>query len=336
MEKSFWNKRRVFVTGAAGFVGANLAGGLVQRGAEVVCLERDMPQPNALDLLGHRSHVTIVNGAVEDYALIERALNEYEIDSVFHLAAQTLVGLANRSPLSTFESNIRGTYCLLEACRRTPAVDRIVIASSDKAYGTHAQLPYSEDYALLGLYPYDASKVCTDVLARSFAHTYGMPVAVTRFANIYGPGDLNFSRVIPGTILSVLRHESPIIRSDGTPVREFVFVDDVVRGYLLVAEKSNEVNGEAFNLGTGEQVQMLDLVKRIIRIAGEDGELAPDILLKSKIEGEIDAQSLSSAKVEQRLGWTAEVILDEGLRRTFDWYREHLIELSQGELSGPR
>jgi CDP-glucose 4,6-dehydratase len=163
-----------------------------------------------------------------------------------------------------------------------------------------------------------------------------MPVAVTRFANIYGPGDLNFSRVIPGTILSVLRNESPIIRSDGTPVREFVFVDDVVRGYLLVAEKSNEVNGEAFNLGTGEQVQMLDLVKRIIRIAGKDGELAPDILLKSKIEGEIDAQSLSSAKVEQRLGWTAEVILDEGLRRTFDWYREHLTELSQGELSGPR
>jgi CDP-glucose 4,6-dehydratase len=328
MAEEFWNKRRAFVTGATGFVGAHVAGGLIQRGAMVVCLERDESRPNALDLLEHRSHLTVVNGAVEDYSLIERILNEYEIDTVFHLAAQTLVSIANQSPLSTFESNIRGTYSLLEACRRTPRVTRIVVASSDKAYGTHALLPYTEDYPLLGLYPYDASKVCTDVLARSFAHTYKMPIAVTRFANIYGPADLNLSRIIPGTILSVLRDERPIIRSDGTPVREFVFVDDVVRGYLMLAENSEQFRGEAFNLGAGDQIQMLELVNHVIRIAGKDGQLTPDVLLKSKIEREIDQQFLSSEKVEQRLGWKPEVQLDEGLRRTVYWYRDHLKELS--------
>lgn len=324
---SFWNNRTVFITGATGFVGAQIARQLVSRGARVVCLQRDAVRANSLDLFDLRQRVTVVNGALEDFALLERALNEYEVEAVFHLAAQAIVGAANRSPLSTFETNIRGTYNLLEACRRTETVGRVVVASSDKAYGTHTELPYREDYPLLGLYPYDASKVCTDVLARSFAHTYGTSVAVTRFANIYGPGDLNLSRIIPGTIISTLRNERPIIRSDGTPVREFVYVDDVANGYLLLAERINDFRGAAFNFGANEPVQMLDLVKRIIKLAGKERELTPNVLLQQKIAREIDAQYLSADKAAAELGWQAETPLDDGLRQTINWYREHLERL---------
>ena len=318
---SFWTNRNVLVTGATGFVGAHITRLLVEQGARVICLQRDAVRANGLDLFDLRRRTTVLQGALEDYALLERVLNEYEIEAVFHLAAQAIVGVANRSPLSTFEANVRGTYCLLEACRVTTTVKRIVVASSDKAYGTHETLPYTEDNALNGLFPYDASKVCTDVIARSYAHAYNVPVAVTRFANVYGPGDMNLSRVVPGTILSVLNDEAPIIRSDGTPIREFVYVDDVARGYLLLAERIEEAQGEAFNFGTGEQVQMLDLVERIIRLAGKT--LEPKILLQTKIAGEIDAQYLSAAKVEARFGWQAEINLDEGLRRTIAWYQEN-------------
>jgi len=291
-------------------------------------LQRDAVRPNVLELFGLRPRVTVVNGAVEDLALIERILNEYEVDTVFHLAAQAFVSIANRSPLATYEANIRGTYCLLEACRRNELVRRIVVASSDKAYGTHERLPYREDFELRGLFPYDASKVCADVLARSYAHTYHMPVAITRFANIYGPGDLNWSRIIPGTILSVLRDEAPIIRSDGTPVRDFVYADDMADAYLLLAEKIDESNGEAFNFGSGKPVQMLDLVTRIIKIAGKEGAIRPRVLLDTKIEREIDAQYLSAEKVTRRLGWRPEIDLDEGLRRTFEWYQMHVAQVS--------
>jgi CDP-glucose 4,6-dehydratase len=188
-------------------------------------------------------------------------------------------------------------------------------------------LPYREDDPLLGLFPYDASKACADIIARSFAHTYKTPVAVSRFANIYGPGDVNLSRIIPGTVVSALRDEAPIIRSDGTPIREFVYVDDVARGYLLLAEKIDEAAGEAFNFGAGEPVQMLDLVKRIIKLAGKEGQVEPRVMLERKIEREIDAQYLSADKAEARLGWRAEVSLDEGLKRTIDWYRTHLDEI---------
>ena len=207
-------------------------------------------------------------------------------------------------------------------------MQRIVVASSDKAYGTHEQLPYREDFQLRGLFPYDASKVCTDVLARSFAKTYGLPVAVTRFANIYGPGDLNLSRLVPATIISALRDEAPIIRSDGTPLRDFVYTDDVARGYLLLAEKIGDTAGEAFNFGSGEPVQVLDLVKRIIRLAGKEKELAPEVLLQTKIEHEIDAQYLSADKAMTRLNWQPEVKLDEGLRRTIEWYRTNLDRIN--------
>jgi CDP-glucose 4,6-dehydratase len=326
MDTSFWNRRPVFVTGATGFVGAHIVRTLLERGARVVCLERDAIRTTAFDLFELRRRVTVVRGDLADFGLLERVLNEYEIEAVFHLAAQALVGVANRSPLSTFETNVRGTYLLMEACRVTKTVARVVVASSDKAYGTHDALPYAEDYPLLGLFPYDASKVCTDVIARSYAHTYQLPVAVTRFANVYGPGDLNLSRIIPGAVVAALRGEAPVIRSDGTPVREFVYVDDVARGYLLLAEKIDEARGEAFNFGTGEQVQMLDLARRVIRLAGREGRLEPRVLLARKIEGEIDAQYLSAEKVEARFGWRAEVSLDEGLRRTIEWYREHLKE----------
>ncbi|MEP7341182.1 MAG: NAD-dependent epimerase/dehydratase family protein [Acidobacteriota bacterium] len=324
---SFWNNRTAFVTGATGFVGAHVARLLVEQGARVVCLQRDAVRSNSLDLFDLRRRVTVVNGSIEDFALMERVIVEYEIEAVFHLAAQAIVGAANRSPLSTFESNIRGTYFLLEACRRSDTVRRVVVASSDKAYGSHSDLPYSEDYPLLGLFPYDASKACTDILARSFAHTYKTPVAVSRFANIYGPGDMNLSRIIPGTILSVLRDEAPLIRSDGTPVREFVYVDDVARGYLLLAEKIEGLIGEAFNFGAGDPVQMLDLANRIIKAASKEGQLQPRVLLEHKIEREIDAQYLSADKAEARLGWRAEISLDEGLGHTIEWYRANLAEL---------
>jgi CDP-glucose 4,6-dehydratase len=233
----------------------------------------------------------------------------------------------NRSPLSTFEANVRGAYSLLEACRRSETVKRVVVASSDKAYGSHSQLPYDENYPLLGLFPYDASKACADIIARSYAYTYQMPVVVSRFANIYGPGDMNLSRIIPGTIVSTLRDYSPIIRSDGTPIREFVYIDDVARGYLSMAEKIVDVTGEALNFGAGESLCALDLVKRIIKLAGKEGRVEPRVMLDRKIEREIDAQRLSTDKAEKLLGWRAEIGLDEGLKRTIEWYNAHLNEV---------
>ncbi len=299
---SIWSGRKTFVTGATGFVGANLVSRLVSIDADVICLERDDVNPNSLDLLDLRDKVTVVNGSVEDLGLITRILNEYEVNAVFHLAAQALVGAANRSPVSTFESNIRGTYLLLEGCRTTPSIERVVIASSDKAYGVHDVLPYSEDFQLNGRFPYDASKACTDILAQSFAQTFESPVSITRSANIYGPADTNLSRIIPGTILSVLRGERPIIRSDGTPVRDFVYTDDIVDGYLLLAENIEKTRGAAFNFGSGKPISMFDLVNQIIRLMGKENDLEPDILLDRKIEQEIDAQYLTSTKVEQMFG----------------------------------
>ena len=320
---ALWTDRQVFVTGATGFVGAHIVKGLVQSGAQVVCLQRDGINTNALDLFDLRRFVTIVSGKVEDFELMLRILSEYRIETVFHLAAQALVGATKHSALSTFDSNIRGTYTLLEACRQNPAVKSIVVASSDKAYGTSPRLPYAEEDPLSGLFPYDASKACTDIVARSYAHSYDLPVAVTRCANIYGPGDMNLSRIIPGTILSALRDEAPVVRSDGTPYRDFIFVDDVVRAYLLLAEQIDNVRGEAFNFGSGSPVQIFDLVNRIIRLAGKEDSITPLIMLQKKIAGEIDKQYLSSEKAETRLGWNAEVSLEDGLERTIEWYRSY-------------
>lgn len=324
---SFWKNRTAFVTGAAGFVGAHVTRMLVEQGATVVCLQRDAIRINPLDLFDLRSRVTTVTGSIEDLSLMQRILNEYEIEAVFHLAAQAIVGVANRSPISTFETNIRGTYMLLEACRLVPTVKRVVVASSDKAYGSHQELPYTEEHPLHGLYPYDASKACTDIIARSFALSYQLPVAVSRFANIYGPGDLNLSRIVPGTLLSLLRGEAPIIRSDGTPIREFVHVEDVARGYLLLAEQIDQTRGEAFNFGADSPISILDFVNLMIRVAGLEGRLSPQILLKEKIDREIDAQYLSAHKASSRLGWNEAISLEAGLRLTLDWYRDNLDRL---------
>ena len=323
----FWKTRRVFVTGATGFLGANLVTRLVKEQAAVVCLQRDAVQPNSFDLFGLRDKVTVVNGDVQDLSLLQRILNEYEIDSVFHLAAQAIVGAANRSPISTFETNVRGTYMLLEACRLSPSVKRVVVASSDKAYGSNTTLPYREDFPLQGTFPYDVSKSCTDLLARSYALTYDLPVVVTRSANIYGPGDINLSRIIPGTIVAVLKNESPIIRSDGTPLREFIFVDDVVSAYLTLAENISRAKGEAFNVGSDRPVQILELTNRIIDLAGSNGDIEPTIMLKSKIEHEIDAQYLSADKIHSLLDWRAEIDLDAGLNISIVWYRDNLARL---------
>lgn len=315
------------MTGATGFLGAHLVRRLDEAGAKVVCLQHDAVRTNSLQLFDLQHKVTIVNGSIEDFPLLERILNKYEIDAVFHLAAQALVGAANRSPLSTFEANIRGTYLLLEACRQSETVKRIVVASSYTAYGSHDALPYREDFSLQGLFPYAVSKSCADLISQSFAHSYQLPVTVTRAANTYGPGDVNLSRIIPGTILSVLKDENPIIRSDGTPIREFIYVDDVVRGYLLLAENIEKARGEAFNFGTNEPVQMLDLVKMILEITGKLENLPPKITLKTKIEREIDAQYLSTEKINTLFGWKAEIDLKTGLRQTIDWYRKHLEQI---------
>jgi CDP-glucose 4,6-dehydratase len=319
-----WKDKTVFVTGGSGFVGANLISRVLGLGARVVCLERDRTFPNSLDVLGLREQINVVTGSVEDLALMNRVITEYQPETVFHLAAQAIVGSANRSPFPTFEANIRGTYILLEACRTSPSVSEIVVASSDKAYGTHAELPYREDFELCGTFPYDVSKSCADMIARSFAKTYGMGVAVTRSANIYGPADVNLSRIIPGTMVSVLRGEDPVVRSDGTPIREFIHVDDVVSGYLTLAENIDKISGEAFNFGTNSPLQIIDLVNQIIRLAGAEDKVRPNVLLESKIEHEIDAQYLSAEKIGKLLDWKPTIGLEYGMGETLKWYRENL------------
>lgn len=325
---SFWNNRTAFVTGATGFVGAHIVRRLVEQKAKVICLQRDSARANSLQLFDLQDKITLLNGSIEDFSLMERILDEYEIDTVFHLAAQALVGAANRSPLSTFETNIRGTYFLLEACRQRKSVKRIVVASSDKAYGAHEILPYSENFALRGRFPYDVSKTCTDLISQSFAHSYDLPVTIVRAANIYGPGDMNTSRIIPGTIISILNNENPIIRSDGMPIRDFVHVDDVVNGYLLLAENIEKSQGEAFNFGTNQPIQMLALVNLMLGMIGKAEILSPKILLETKIEREIDAQYLSTGKINKLLGWSAKIDLKTGLRQTIDWYRKHLDQIT--------
>jgi CDP-glucose 4,6-dehydratase len=318
-----WRGRSVLVTGAGGFVGSWLAHRLVERGAQVTVILRDEPLLSNFRLLGLAPRVNVVRGSITQPGLVGRVLNEYEVDTCFHLAAQAIVGIANRSPISTFESNITGTWCVLEACRVAPSIEGIVVASSDKAYGSQPELPYTEDMPLLGINPYDASKVCADVLARSYQRTYGMPLAIARCANIYGGGDLNFSRLIPGTVRSVLRGERPIIRSDGTPVRDYVYVDDAVNAYLTLADRAGRepVRGNAYNFGTDSPISALDLVRRILEVAGALG-LEPDIRGSGELAGEIDRQYLNSERAHTTLGWRPQVRLKEGLRRTVSWYRE--------------
>ncbi|MDQ2809164.1 MAG: GDP-mannose 4,6-dehydratase [Chloroflexota bacterium] len=316
---AFWQDRPTFVTGATGLVGAWVVRRLLAAGAEVVCLVRDWVPQAELVRTGLLAQVRVVRGEVSDQALLERALGEYEIHTVIHLAAQTIVTIANRNPISTFETNIAGTWAMLEACRRSPTVKAVILASSDKAYGDHDVLPYTEEAPLQGRHPYDVSKSCADLIAQSYATTYGLPVAITRAGNFYGGGDLNWNRIVPGTIRAVLRGQRPVIRSDGQYVRDYFYVEDGAAAYLLLAEQLAQrpaLIGHAFNFSNELQITVLDLVQRIL--VAMESDLQPDI--RNEAGNEIRHQYLSAAKARQMLGWTPLFTLDEGLRRTIEWY----------------
>ncbi len=321
---SFWRDRPTFVTGATGLVGSWLVKSLLRRGADVVCLVRDWIPQSELQQSGAYGRVRVVRGDIRDKDLLERILGEYEVATVFHLAAQTIVGVANRNPISTFETNITGTWNLLEACRRSPQVREIVVASSDKAYGTQPKLPYTENSPLCGEHPYDVSKSCADLISRAYSVTYGLPVAVTRCGNFFGGGDLNWNRIVPGTIRSVLRGERPVIRSDGSLVRDYFYVEDGAEAYILLAEKirRDSITGEAFNFSYDTPYTVLELVRRIIKQM--DSEMEP--LIRGESLREIREQHLSSGKARSVLGWKATIGFDAGLDRTIDWYRAFFAE----------
>ncbi len=321
---SFWQGRRVFVTGATGLVGSWLVKDLLAASAHVVALVRDPDPQSELYRSGAYRRTSIVQGRLEDYWTLERAVNEHDIETVFHLAAQPIVGAAHRSPLQTFEANIRGTYNLLEVCRlRRDLVRRVVVASSDKAYGTQPVLPYTEDMPLQGQNPYEVSKSCTDLIAQSYYHTYDLPVTIARCGNIYGGGDLNWSRIVPDTIRALLHGARPVIRSDGSYVRDYIYVKDVSGAYLRLAERLDDpaVSGQAFNFSPEQAVTVLDLVGRIQRLMGCEG-LAPDI--QNTAKGEIHSQYLDAAKAQRALAWTPRYGLDDGLAETIAWYRAYL------------
>ncbi|MGB7537222.1 MAG: NAD-dependent epimerase/dehydratase family protein [Anaerolineales bacterium] len=321
--KSFWLDRPVFVTGATGLLGHWLSQRLVDAGADVVCLVRDWVPRSELMRSGLIERVKIVRGDVRDQPLLERSLGEYEIGTVFHLAAQTIVTIANRNPVSTFETNVAGTWALLEACRRSPKVEQIVVASSDKAYGDCDQLPYQEETPLQGRHPYDASKSCADLIAQSYALTYGLPAVITRCGNFYGGGDLNWNRIVPGTIRSILRGQNPVIRSDGLSMRDYFYVEDGANAYMQLAEKlasKGELRGQAFNFSNETQLSVLDLVQKILALMGSD--LSPVVM--NEASNEIRHQYLSAQKARSLLGWAPLFTLEEGLARAIEWYR-HLL-----------
>ena len=322
---SFWRDRQVFVTGATGLLGSHMTAELVARGANVVCLVRDEVAASHFYRLGLDRKVVRVRGQLEDYALLERALNEHEIETVLHLGAQAIVTIANRNPLSTWESNVRGSYNLLEACRRNARkVKRVVVASSDKAYGDQPELPYTEASRLEGRFPYDCSKSCTDLIARSYFETYQVPVCITRCGNLFGPGDLNWNRIVPGTIRSALRGERPIIRSDGTFVRDYIYVGDAVSAYLELAEQMDraDVVGDAFNFSDEKPLDVIAIANMVLEACGR-----PDLELdvRGEATNEIPEQYLSSAQAKKLLeGWKPKWGISEGLSKTVGWYRELL------------
>lgn len=321
----FWKRKRVLVTGATGVVGLNLVNALEQNGAEVVTIVRDWVPKTRFqgNLFDEESQVIIVRGELEDYNLLLRTLAEYEVEQIFHLGAQTLVGVGNVSPLTTFKANIEGTWNLLEAARvlseASQQIKSICVASSDKAYGSSKKLPYTEDMPLAGEHPYDVSKSCTDLIAQSYGITYSLPIAIARMGNIYGPGDLNFNRVVPGTIRGVLEKKAPQIRSDGTPVREYFYVDDAVDAYLTMAEHSKRIRpGSAFNFSSGEKRSVLEVVEAILTAMKSD--LKPDVL--NTAHHEIQDQYLSIAKAQKELKWKPKYSLKAGLVPTIKWYKK--------------
>jgi CDP-glucose 4,6-dehydratase len=331
MTAAFWRDRPTLVTGATGLLGSWLTRSLIERGADVVCLVRDWIPESELVLSGGLSRVKVVRGDITDGPLLERVLGEFEIDSVFHLAAQAIVSIANRNPISTFETNVRGTWLLLEACRRSPKVRQIVVASSDKAYGSSPVLPYTEDTPLRGEHPYDVSKSCADLIAQSYAKTYNLPVVVTRCGNFYGGGDLNWNRIVPGTIRSVYRGTAPVIRSNGKFIRDYIHVEDGAAAYILFAERLFEdraLAGLALNFSTHDRFTVKELVDRILLRMGSK----LDAVVLGETHGEIVEQSLDASLARERLGWRPRFSLDEGLDRTIAWYRDFFARQSDEAL----
>ena len=321
----FWLDRPTFVTGATGLVGGWLVRRLVDAGADVVCLVRDWVPQSEVTRTSLIERVKIVRGDVRDQATLERALGEFEIDTVINLAAQTIVTIANRNPVSTWETNVQGTWALLEACRRTPTIRQIVMASSDKAYGESDQLPYDEETPLRGRHPYDASKSCSDIISQTYAKSYGLPVVVTRCGNFYGGGDLNWNRIVPGTIRSILRGQRPIIRSDGQFVRDYFYVEDGAAAYMLLAQRLHEqpdLAGQAFNFSNETQTTVIDIAKTILSLM--DSSLVLDI--RNEASNEIRHQYLSAARARRDLQWQPLFTLDEGLAKTIAWYRDFLAQ----------
>jgi CDP-glucose 4,6-dehydratase len=320
--KSFWSRRPTAVTGATGFLGSHLVASCVELGSSVVILSRDDVPPTPITERWSR-RVSVVNGQVQDTAVLERLFGEYEVATVFHLAAQSQVGVANRNPASTFETNIAGTWAVLEAARRSPTVRQVVVASSDKAYGSPDELPYTEDMPLRPVHPYDVSKACADFIATSYAVSFGLPVSVTRCGNIFGPGDLNWERLIPGTIRSILAGQRPVIRSDGKMVRDYLYVTDAARAYLQLAEALEAdatLNGKAFNFSLEQPCSVLEVVEGLQAAAGT--MLKPDV--RSTASNEIPAQMLSASLARSVLGWEPTVTLDEAFSATIRWYLEYL------------
>jgi CDP-glucose 4,6-dehydratase len=318
LNREFWLDRPTFVTGGTGLVGSWLVRRLVEAGAEVVCLVRDWVPKSEFVRSRQIEQVTVVRGDIRERDLLERTLGEYEIDTVIHLAAQTIVTIANRNPISTFETNIAGTWNLLEACHRSPRVGQVVIASSDKAYGDQEILPYDENTPLQGQHPYD-------LIAHMYAVSFDLPVVVTRCGNFYGGGDLNWNRIVPGTIRSVLRGQRPVIRSDGDYIRDYFYIEDGAAAYMLLAEQlaaHPELRGEAFNFSYGNRLTVLKLARRILAHMGSD--LQPEV--RNEASNEIRKQVLNADKARRALGWSPLFTLDDGLDKTIAWYKEFLAE----------
>lgn len=321
--RAFWLDRPTFVTGATGLVGNWLIRRLIEAKADVICLVRDWVPQSELVRTELIEKVKVVRGDIRDRETLERALGEYEIDTVIHLAAQTIVTIANRNPISTFETNVAGTWNLLEACRRSPTVKQIVVASSDKAYGDQEILPYNEKTPLQGQHPYDVSKSAADLIANTYAVSYGLPVAITRCGNFYGGGDLNWNRIIPGTIRSILRKQRPVIRSDGEYIRDYFYVEDGAAAYMLLAEQlaaRPELKGQAYNFSNEIQVTVRKIVERILKVMASN--LSLDI--RNEVTNEIRHQYLSAEKARRELNWTPIFTLDQGLQKTINWYKDFL------------
>ena len=327
---SFWKDKNVLITGINGFVASNLAKNLVGKGANVVGMLKDISTFNALEELGIEDKVNVTFGDITDAHAVRRTVNKYEVDACFHLAAMSTVRICSRDPIVAFRTNVEGTWNVLEACRNAKTVKAVVVASTDKCYGNPERLPYKEGDVLNGLATYDATKACTDIVARSYAYNYNMPISVTRCCNIYGPGDLNLSRIIPNTIRRVVSGNPAMLWSDSAAmIREFIYIDDVVDAYMTLAEHIDLTKGRSFNIGTLEHIKVEDFVKKIYKCLGKE----PDIEIRDREAEfkEIPEQYLDSTLVKETTGWEPKYDLDSGLQKTVDWYANFFKNLEENK-----